>query len=112
MPAIMLYNLPKSINYHFKHMNKLITIVFIGVLLTAKTNGQITKGNWLVGGSGRYSSQIESLYGERIKGRSLDIATNEGYFFVDRLAGGIILSFQYQTVKRPNITSSSSTNLG
>ena len=42
-------------------MKKIILLFIIACVFVNKTNGQITKGNWMIGGSGLFSSQTEKL---------------------------------------------------
>ena len=67
----------------------LITIAFVSFSLNSFS--QITKGNWLVGGSGTYSStkynSAQSIDG---KTSTFQISPNIGYFFVDKLACGVV----------------------
>jgi hypothetical protein len=58
---------------------------------------QITKGNWLVGGTGKfysYTSQYTSAtYSNEAKYTQIDLSPNIGLFIVDKLAFGIRPSF-------------------
>src|SRR5690349_5718753 len=49
---------------------------------------QITKGNWLVGGSGTFARQQEKLVGADVTSTRLQLYPNIGYFFVNKIAGG------------------------
>jgi hypothetical protein len=73
------------------------TFIIINVLFTLNANSQITKGNWLVGGSGSYKSTSSKtiLTGNKDKYVYLEVAPNVGYFFADKIAGGIKTSFYY-----------------
>ena len=39
-------------------MKKITTAVLMLLIFYLNSNGQITEGNWLVGGTGRFSSQL------------------------------------------------------
>lgn len=79
---------------------KKITILSVAILLFAITaNSQITKGNWLVGGNGRFSSQIETLNGAKVNGFLIGLTPNIGYFFIDKFAAGTKISFNYNETK-------------
>jgi hypothetical protein len=58
--------------------------IFIGAV---KSNSQITKKNWMVGGSGRLASQKETLNSSEAKGFTIELSPNVGYFFIDKFAG-------------------------
>ena len=62
-------------------------------------NGQITKKNWLVGGNGSLSSQIEDLNGTEVRGIDIKISPAIGYFFIDKFAGGLSTNLIYSNVK-------------
>lgn len=63
------------------------------LVLTASTFGQLTKGHWLVGGSGRFYSYkneiVSSVSTTNGKYTQIDISPNIGYFIVDKFALGI-----------------------
>ncbi|MGJ8591178.1 MAG: hypothetical protein ACSHXF_01445 [Aquaticitalea sp.] len=73
---------------------KTITLFFFIVFAVTLTSyAQITKGNWLVGGDGNYSSiRYESeTNGTTMESdaSSIRINPNLGYFFIDKFAGGM-----------------------
>ena len=77
-------------------MKYYFTIVTI-LLLSASANAQITKGNWLIGGTGNflasknsYSSPTFSSSSDRI---DIKISPTIGYFIGDKLALGLRSSF-------------------
>lgn len=65
------------------------------VLLTFIAEAQITKTNWLVGGSANVYRQQEKLLGTDIKSTSIELSPNLGYFIVDKFAVGLQPSFGY-----------------
>lgn len=77
------------------------TLFFFLVLVTSLTlNAQITKGNWLVGGSGSFNSSTvvsEDSFGNEVKskGTSLRLNPNVGYFLYDKFAAGLNLSISF-----------------
>ncbi|MBX3256343.1 MAG: hypothetical protein KF862_19560 [Chitinophagaceae bacterium] len=84
-------------------MTRLLFLAFF--LFTLKLSYcQVTKQNWLLGGTGQYNSgSLADTYGnESIKEHNIQIQPNIGYFFVDKLAVGI----------RINIALSRHTDLG
>jgi len=83
---------------------KSIAIAFL--FFTITTNAQITKGNWMVGGTGNltnYKSTFQSGNSEIVqKGYGLTISPNLGYFIIDNFAMGTILSFSYSNPSGDN----------
>lgn len=69
-------------------MKKIITLIFCSPFLT-KTYSQITKGNWLVGGSGNYT--VYKVLDE--KNLYMQLSPNVGYFFSDKIVAGIKVSY-------------------
>lgn len=66
-----------------------IFLSFTLVILFSISNAQITKGNWMVGGSGTFSKQEQESIVGKIKSTRLILIPNIGYFFVDKFAAGI-----------------------
>lgn len=74
---------------------KLICIATL--LFTLSANAQITKGNWMVGGTGSFSSsKTVSNNGQDYKSveKTIRISPSIGYFFVDKLATGLKLGYE------------------
>jgi len=67
------------------------TIIALLSLITFAANSQITQGNWMLGGTISYASTKynSTNYGEPHTAYDLQINPNVGYFFVDKLAGGL-----------------------
>ncbi len=75
-------------------------IIFLGTtFLSFNVNSQITKGNWLVGGNGHFSSQIEDLNGTEVRGLNIKTSPTIGYFFIDKFAGGLKTNLTYSKIK-------------
>ncbi|WP_338357195.1 hypothetical protein [Yeosuana marina] len=79
---------------------KTLTLFFFIVLTTVlTTNAQITKGNWMVGGDASFfTNKTEYDPNENINTSEVSYlmaSPNLGYFFVDKLAGGIDLQFYF-----------------
>jgi len=83
--------------YHFytiktklSQMKKITTLTLAILFLAVKSNSQITKGNWLVGGNMSFSlTNYKSDIGQRNTAFTLQIAPNIGYFFTDKFAIGL-----------------------
>ncbi len=76
--------------------NLFVSYLFIAFFLTVNSltaDCQITKGNWLVGGTGKfysYTSQYTSAtYSNEAKYTQIDLSPNIGYFVMDKLAFGV-----------------------
>jgi hypothetical protein len=65
----------------------LISLLWGATLNTAK--GQLTKGNWLVGGSGNFAIQKRKVLDGNTKNTRLQLSPNIGYFFVEKLVAGV-----------------------
>lgn len=79
-----------------------IKFLILIVLFSTLSYSQLTKKNWLVGGSGSFkSTKVEKLsdgtkpYDDRVV---FNISPNIGYFFYDKLAAGIKLSYTYDNI--------------
>jgi len=67
-------------------------ITFLTIFISAlafSSNGQITKNNWMVGGSGRVAFQKQTLINSEAKGTNINVLPAAGYFFIDKFAGGL-----------------------
>lgn len=71
-------------------MGKLTVLLLLTFLLT-NSYSQITRENWLVGGNGSFT--VFKVRDE--KSRYLQLSPNIGYFFIDKLAAGLKLSYEY-----------------
>ena len=62
-----------------------------------QSTGQVTKGNWIVGGTGKlftYKNEYSSsTYSNIAKYTQIDLSPNIGYFVADKLAFGIRSTF-------------------
>lgn len=70
-------------------MKTLKSICIALVLFTISSNAQITKGNWMVGGSGSFYSANLKDQNSDSKSIGLELRPNVGYFLVDKFAVGI-----------------------
>ena len=74
---------------------KPIVLLFALFFLDNEAGAQISKGNWLLGGSAMYYVENRSYtMGPDTKQRTVLITPNAGYFFKDKLAGGLKTSFR------------------
>ena len=71
-------------------MNR-VTFIALLSFISFAANSQITQGNWMLGGTISYASTKynSTNYGEPHTAYDLQINPNVGYFFVDKLAGGL-----------------------
>ncbi|MCZ2299421.1 MAG: hypothetical protein LC134_08095 [Chitinophagales bacterium] len=75
---------------------QLIFIILCIYSLTA--SGQITKGNWMVGGNARFGKQQQQLSGNDISSLMIQVSPNLGYFLADKFAVGLKPSFGYTRI--------------
>jgi len=98
-----------------KQINNMRTLFFFLVLATSfSLNAQITKGNWLVGGNGSFSSSTatsEDNSGNKIESKAtgLRLNPNIGYFLADKIAFGLDTSINFSN---PQGNENSSWTLG
>jgi hypothetical protein len=76
-------------------MKTLTLFFFILLALTLTANAQITKGNWMVGGEVSFQTSENTSNGISDKYSFIYMSPNIGYFFIDKLAGGISLEFAF-----------------
>jgi hypothetical protein len=86
---------------------KTIKLFFLATLLfSGFANAQITKGNWMVGGSGsftNYKSTFENNNTEITQtGNGMRLSPDLGYFIIDKIALGTFLSFGYSNPSGDN----------
>jgi hypothetical protein len=70
---------------------KKIVLLFFCFASIVKSYSQIIQGNWLVGGSGSFTAY--KILDE--KNNELQLSPNIGYFFVDKLAAGLKVSYTH-----------------
>lgn len=68
------------------------------MLVSAQGFAQINKGQWLVGGTVGFNSSKHGDADEN-KVTTFNISPNAGYFFMDKLAGGLRFDFESRKVK-------------
>src|SRR5215216_1991973 len=82
-------------------MKKFI-ILFLLLFFLTESYSQITKGNWLVGGSGTLSRQQEKLIGSEVKSTTIQLSPDLGYFIFDKFSAGLTPAFGYINLKTDN----------
>ena len=83
-----------TIKQHFI-MKKIKLITALTLLLTVNANSQITKGNWMVGGSGSFYSYQLIENSVTNSGMGVELRPNIGFFIKDKFAIGITPLFAY-----------------
>ncbi len=84
-------------------MKKYYLFLF-ALVISITANSQLTKRSWLVGGALSYSSsQSKGTDAINAKTRVLNTSANIGYFAIDKLAFGIVISSVFSKVKQPEI---------
>lgn len=90
-------------------MNKTLLIMLI-LLSSITATSQITKGNWMFGGSGGFSNRTSTLNetGEKSTLTRISIIPTAGYFLKNNFATGIRLRYAHSAW---NYTGAQSTNI-
>jgi hypothetical protein len=97
-PSITYISIPIKTNY----MKKVILFVIAASFIYSNANSQITKGNWMLGGSASFSS-IKTI--DITGGNStsiLNISGNVGYFITNKLAIGLKPNVSFESIKTDN----------
>ena len=68
---------------------KKLFVAFLCIAVSAKLSAQINKGQWLAGGNINWTSSFNSYYNSNAT--VISIMPDAGYFFIDKLAGGLNL---------------------
>lgn len=76
----------------------LFAALLIGSVTTVFAQGNINKGNWMVGGNAGFDAQSHGDDDDN-KMTSFNISPNAGYFFINNLAGGLRLNLESSKVK-------------
>jgi hypothetical protein len=92
-------------------MNKKFFLGITLILIAISAEGQITKKNWMVGGTGVFATDDQVINDINVKSISIDIFPRVGYFIIDKLALGSLFSFRYNTLKYIGVNSHS-TSIG
>jgi hypothetical protein len=76
----------------------LFATLLVGSVSAAFSQGNINKGDWMLGGNAGFnSSKIEDI--DASKTTTVSVSPNVGYFFINNLAGGLRASFTSQKQK-------------
>ncbi len=68
---------------------KTLILFFFFTICTYTAQAQITKGNWMVGGDGYFSSTKYETSSSSSRYTQIRLNPNVGYFIIDKLSGGI-----------------------
>lgn len=80
-------------------MQKVILFIILSCFTIKNVQSQITKGNWLVGGSASFSQQNPSSTAiAMFKQTNFQITPVAGYFLLDKFAVGLNPSLEYEKV--------------
>jgi len=73
----------------FKNNMKSLPLSFVVLIITFNSFGQITKNNWMLGGSGKFSSRKDEVNSLSANSINIEVSSTIGYFFADKFAAGI-----------------------
>jgi outer membrane protein W len=86
-------------------MKKTMLLLLFACFICTSSCAQLEKGNWLVGGSGSFSSAKTRDVQDEYSTARLNLSANLGYFFLNKFATGLILDYRYtdiDTYDNPN----------
>lgn len=83
-------------------MKSKLKAIIISFFFTTLSYSQITKNNWLIGGNGNFKTTATEKLSDGTKAYDnrtiFSLTPNVGYFFYDKLAGGISLSYTFDNI--------------
>lgn len=87
-------------------MKTLKLFIIVAILCAISASSQITKGNWMVGGSGNFTN-YKNTYPDNnatttYTGYYLDLSPNIGYFVVDNFSIGSVVNFSFGNPSGPD----------
>lgn len=85
-------------------MRKIVSLLAL-FFLFFKSYGQVTKGNWLVGGNATIEKQQEKLFGSDVNSLRVVVSPDLAYFFANKFAAGLKPSFAFIKLKTFGVTS-------
>jgi hypothetical protein len=89
-----------------KHLEKVLYLPMALLFLSNSVTGQITKGNWLMGGNGSFSHEKTTFSNGEIVSTQIDLTPRIGYFVSDRFALGLLGNYRWVSSNSNNIKSS------
>lgn len=76
---------------------KLFLAILAAIFITFTSKAQLAKGNWLVGGTGKFynyqSTYSSTTYSNKANYTQIDLSPNIGYFIADKIAFGLRPTF-------------------
>jgi hypothetical protein len=96
-------------------MKKLAAAIAFVFLFHQASYSQLTKGNWMVGGSGNFSTSSYTLAFYQTKSTTLSISPTIGYFIADRFPIGlrvILSNYNASDYNTTNGTTGQANNFG
>jgi hypothetical protein len=87
-------------------MLKSFVLIIIEILLSLNSNSQITKDNWLLGGTGTFSHDKTTFSTGKSVSTQININPRVGYFVAARFAVGLFGDCGWVSAKSNNIKSS------
>lgn len=94
---------------------KIVLLLISTVILSIQSIGQVTEGNWLIGGNATFRKNTNFDGVSYVsKTRFLDLNSDAGYFFIDKLGTGLKFQIHLQNEKalEASATSQSSSIFG
>ena len=87
-------------------MTKILTAL-IGLFFYNCAIGQITKGNWMMGGNGNFTKSVQNGPGPDFdaKTTTISLSPNSGYFLANQFAAGARLKLDYNHRTYRNVES-------
>ena len=85
-------------------MPKILTAL-VGLLFYNCAIGQITKGNWMMGGNGNFTKSVQTAPDFDVRTTTITLSPNNGYFLADQFAVGARLKLDYNHRTYRNVES-------
>lgn len=78
---------------------KFTVLTFSFIFAVLISTAQITRGYWMFGGNLNSSTYRVKTDNQASRTTNLDLSSNAGYFLLDKLVGGLVLSYSWQHIK-------------
>ncbi len=78
-------------------MKKILFIASV-FIISISTKAQLTKGNWMLGGNGRFAFIKQTLNSSDANGINFQLTPSIGYFLSDKLVGGLKAKLAYDKI--------------